>query len=126
MGMEDFIIYKGKKIKSGDRIKCNISEYEVENARLYVLSDLERSQNLDLYSNTIGFICQNVRSGRKSPNMLGYNWSWAFGNVMCNMHIINPVEFTSDTQISDAVRGIEKVTMDFCDGILNLAFPNKG
>ena len=56
--MESYLIYKGIKINSGDKIECNIGTRKIYNAKIFV-----RPETLFRVRCVIGYICQNEIEG---------------------------------------------------------------
>jgi hypothetical protein len=74
MEKERFVIINDIKYKTGDKIKCQINDKIVNDAKIF-LPTLEECVSLNEYNNVI-FICQNEWDGRDCSNKLGYQYSW--------------------------------------------------
>jgi hypothetical protein len=76
MGMNNILIIKNIVFKSGDQITCTIHNNFIKDAKIYILSQEETI--LDRHQ-IKAYICQNIKEGWYSPNLLGYKFGWAFG-----------------------------------------------
>ena len=121
MGAGDFLFYKGIKLTTGDQIHCVICSDIITDARIYVSSeDYVKS------CGSIGYICQNLRDGAQSPDLLGYKSSWAFGLDHFDLDDFEyPVNIADDYDFTDSLSMIEKVNVDIFKNIVELSFPRK-
>lgn len=106
MAEDDFFCYNGQRFKTGDQVTCVILDTPINDAKIYVLSDLEK----DTSNGRTGYICQNLKNGNRSPNNLGYKRSWSFTYVFGGL--------------SDHVINLKKINTDLYEDILDQAFPH--
>lgn len=79
-----------KKLKHGQKVKCNIDSSKIDDAKVSIDSNGEI------------FICQNIKDGCDADNKLGYKYSWtADSSVVTNLITVVDKTNLEDMEVGD-------------------------
>jgi hypothetical protein len=121
MGMKDYFIYHDIKFCTGDKVTCEIYGAKINDAKIYVTNAIEREEDRHYI---IGYICQNLRSGWRPQNLLGYKYGWAF-SYYNKIPLINPVIMPIAYDMDCDISNLQKINIDNLANIVNLSFPKR-